>query len=355
MSERIDICVIVGNGFDLAAGLGTTTTEFVARLAVKYGNEDTPAGRLAERIREEGPENWADFERKLGEYAATLDQAVPGNDIAEEYVGAKSAMEEELVAFIREKESLIDPDKVEGAAGECLDSLCCWLGALTDRDRRRILGGFSSPYTFDFHFVTLNYTSLLDQMIELCGNNNRTSSEGYVEGYRIHECVHAHGDLDGNPICGVDLPSQIHSEALSSDESVLETVVKCSTQEMLGSLDDFRALELINSAEVILVFGCSLGGTDSRWWNAVIKRLKSDSSKRFVVLFSYGFERKGGTAAGVRNRINCLKEKLFDSAGMADDELKAQLFDRIFILPSDAIISMPASLVVGPSESNGRK
>lgn len=354
MSESVNICIIVGNGFDLAAGLGTSTTEFVARFAAKHNSADTPAGRLAAKIQEEGPENWADFERKLGEYAAELDPVVLDVDIVEEYVDAKAAVEQELVGFIAEKEALINPDWVERATGECLDSVCCWLNALTPRDRQRILGDFSSPYSFDVNFVTLNYTSLLDQMVRLRGKNAIASSESYVEGYRIREIVHAHGDLRGNPICGVDQPSQIRSELISADESVLETVVKSSTQEMLGSLDDAKARDLINSAEVTLVYGCSLGVTDARWWKAVIDRLKGSSTKRFVVLFSYGFERSGSTAAVVRGRMNRLKEKLYESAGYSKDDLNAQLTDRIFILPSDAIFKMPEPFDVGAPEANER-
>lgn len=354
MSESVNICIIVGNGFDLAAGLGTTTKDFVARYAVKHDNADTPAGRLAARIQEEGPENWADFERKLGEYAAELDPVVPDADIVDEYVAAKAAIEQELVDFIAEKEALIDPDWVEKTAGECFDSICCWLNALTPRDRQRILGDFSSPYSFDVNFVTLNYTSLLDQMVRLRGKNAIASSESYVEGYRIRDIVHAHGDLRGNPICGVDQPSQIHSELISADESAIETVVKSSTQQMLDSLDDAKARDLINSAGVILVYGCSLGVTDARWWKAVVDRLKDSSTKRFVVLFSYGFERSGSTAAVVRSRMNRLKEKLCESAGYSKDDLKAQLIDRIFILSSDAIFKMPEPLAVGAPETNER-
>jgi len=346
MSENVSICVIVGNGFDLAAGLGTSTNVFVERFAERHKGEDSPAGRLAMRIRDEGPENWADFEFKLGEYAATIEESMSGTDGIAEFISAKSVMEDDLVAFVGEREALVDTDKVEEAAARCLDSICGWLGALTPRDRKRFLGDFSSPFSFDFSFVTLNYTHVLDTMVGLHGAAFKGVPVDLVNGYRIHKCVHAHGDLDGNPICGVDNPSQICSEELAGDGGVLETVVKSSTQEMLGSLDDENAFALIRAAEVVMVYGCSLGETDSRWWKAVIEHLRSFSTKRFVVLFCHGFERNRCSAATVRNRINNLKERLFASAGMGDDEDKRRFFDRIFVLPSNVIFQMAEKLTV---------
>ena len=75
MSERVNVCVIVGNGFDMAAGLDTSTKAFVESFAERHNEADSPAGRLAAKIKQEGPENWADFERKLGEYAVTVEES----------------------------------------------------------------------------------------------------------------------------------------------------------------------------------------------------------------------------------------------------------------------------------------
>lgn len=354
MSERINVCVIVGNGFDMAAGLGTSTEAFIGRFAQQHAGEDSPAGRLATQIEHDGPKTWADFERKLGEYAAVVDGAA--DDAVGEYIAAKSAMEMGLVNFIKECEGRVDPNKVEKAAEDCLSSICQWVGSLTGRERQCVLEQFSQPYTLDISFVTLNYTGVLDMMVGL----QRTGADVFcsaanVVGYRIRDCVHAHGELAGNAICGVDNPSQIRSDDLAADDGVLETVVKGATQEMLGSLDDQSARALIDAAEVIMVFGCSMGATDARWWNAVIRRLASSSSKRLVVLFAYGFERNGRSAAEVRERVNGLKQSLFDSAGLSDHEGKKELFSRIFVLPSSAIFNMRETLVVDPAEQNEPK
>ena len=353
MSERVNVCVIVGNGFDLAAGLGTFTQDFVRGFADAHHGECSPAGRIAERILIDGPENWADFEKKLGEYASVVDMMENVEDPVAEYVDAKAAIESDLNAFIAERGSFVDDNLVEQAAGECLSSLCSWFDELAPRERISVLGNFSAPLTFDFYFVTLNYTQVLDSMLEL----QRTSSASVyssanVSGYYLHECVHAHGDLSRNSICGVDSPSQICSEALSHSDEVLETVVKGQSLVLLGSLDDDRAFSLIKSAEIILIYGCSLGETDARWWKAVVNWLNASSTKRFIVIFSYGFRRNGRPVAAVRKDITELKERLFSSAGLSDHEFKKALFNRIFILPSESVFKMPGVLI---SEESNRE
>jgi hypothetical protein len=122
-----------------------------------------------------------------------------------------------------------------------------------------------------------------------------------VAGYRLRSCVHAHGELASNAICGVDNASQIHSSELAEDDAVLETVVKGATQEMLGSLDDQNARALIDAAEV-------------------------------------------------RRLINEQKEKLIGAAGLLDFEGKKELLKRIFVLPSGTIFKMPETLVVDQAE-----
>lgn len=254
MSERVNVCVIVGNGFDLAAGLGTFTQTFVRRFAEVHQDERSPAGRVAKRILIDGPENWADFEKKLGEYASAVDMMEDVEDPVAEYVDAKAAIESDLNAFIAERGSFVDDDLVEQAAGECLSSLCGWLDELAPRERISVLGDFSAPLTFDFYFVTLNYTNVLDTMLDIQRSSSVSAyTSASVSGYYLHECVHAHGDLAGNSICGVDSPSQICSEVLSHSDEVLETVVKGQSQILLGSLDDDHAFSFIKSAEVVLI------------------------------------------------------------------------------------------------------
>lgn len=65
--------VMVGNGFDLSAGLKTSTTRFMDFFSKYHASDEGPVGRLAGCIEKEGAREWADFEKKLGEYTSNLE------------------------------------------------------------------------------------------------------------------------------------------------------------------------------------------------------------------------------------------------------------------------------------------
>ena len=63
MSTALNLTVFIGNGFDLSAGMKTGTAEFMDFFANKHESNEGPVGRLAKKILEDGPQNWADFEK----------------------------------------------------------------------------------------------------------------------------------------------------------------------------------------------------------------------------------------------------------------------------------------------------
>ena len=337
MGKSVNVCVIVGNGFDLAADLGTDAKVFVEGFIALHSAEDSPAGRLAAQMRCDGAETWADFEQKLGEYAGCLSPALSGKDLELEYLSAKESIEEDLNVFIAEREQAADVDHIDTCSSRCIDSLCAWVDSLTSMDREKVRSAIGLPLDVTFYFVTLNYTSILDQVVGLIriGNYQKARKTG-VSSFLLSEVIHAHGDLDGNPICGVNDDSQIANEELRSSASVLDTVVKGQTQALFGDMSDTRAFDLISSADVVLIYGCSMGPTDRRWWKAVVDWMKGSAS-RFVVIASYGLEGHQRTARSFRDFTLGLREKLFESAGCADDEDKEDLFERVLIIPSSRI------------------
>lgn len=277
MSRSVNACVIVGNGFDLAAGLGTDSEAFVGRFAEQHAGEDSPAGRLATQIRSDGAKTWADFERKLGEYAGCLAGAFSGEQLEQEYLGAKEAVEADLNAFIAEQEQAVDDDYIDACSKTCIASLCGWVGSLAPRNKEKVKTALELPSSMVFTFVTLNYTSVLDQVVGLIRSNSFQSSQAEgVSSFLLGTPVHAHGDLGGNPICGVNDASQIADEELRSSAPVIDTVVKGQTQALFGDMNDARALASISQADVILIYGCSMGPTDRRWWEAVCERWPSE-------------------------------------------------------------------------------
>ena len=71
--STLSITIMVGNGFDLSSGLKTSTTRFMDYFSSNHALDNGPVRDLARPISYEGPQNWADFEKKLGEYTTFLE------------------------------------------------------------------------------------------------------------------------------------------------------------------------------------------------------------------------------------------------------------------------------------------
>lgn len=104
----------------------------------------------------------------------------------------------------------------------------------------------------------------------------------------LHTINHIHGTLDDSElIMGVNDISQISKEEFRNDDQVLDMLVKPTTTLNRGDLMDDNCISLISSADLICIFGLSLGETDNKWWEAIAQHMKDTSTR----LIYYGYTR----------------------------------------------------------------
>lgn len=126
--------------------------------------------------------------------------------------------------------------------------------------------------------------------------------------------------------------SAFSNSSMSMTPELLFLIFKASSPSSLP-------FDLISSADVVLIYGCSMGPTDRRWWKTVVDWMKGSAS-RFVVIASYGLEKHQRTARSFRDFTLGLREKLLESAGCADDGDKEDLFGCVLIIPSSRIFKL---------------
>lgn len=327
--------VMVGNGFDLSAGLKTSTTRFMDFFSKNHASDEGPVGRLAGCIEKEGAREWADFEKKLGEYTSNLE--VYEENAVEAALDCKEAIDVDLAAFIASEDKRVTDEFIEANSESVIASLAYWCSALQPLERQRILGCYSTDFELNVSIVTFNYTTLLPRLFHAFGTSDHATPEDSwgVSSIRLIHLVQAHGALGREPICGVNDASQIGSDALSKNEDIASTFVKGEIQKLFGSVDDRRAEDIILGANVLIIFGLSLGETDIRWWESVVKLLKKGDI-HFVLIASTKAVSARRSPASFRRFSKALKEKLLTRGGANDDE-KRLLSERIFIIPAGSI------------------
>lgn len=336
----MNVVHIVGNGFDISAGLCTGADILIdefCRIVDQGKNVPTPVKDLADTIRTEGLKYWSDFERALGEYS--LNEKVIDDPRA--LLISKSAFEAVLRECLIARNNLIDESFVEANASNCLKSLKSIFTGLEPGERRQrleIQKNLSNPNSFYHHITTLNYTQTLQLMCDRIGYPS-TLFNGNPHGTHILQSFsYAHSSLDGMPVCGVDNPSQIANETFRSDVDILATFVKSEIQSDSGKIEDRAVFDLIHQADVFCVHCAAFGETDARWWQAIRDRMLN-CPHVILVISSYSY--KGNYHIPYDRRIarDEAINKFLDRCG-ADGERRKNLAKRSFVLPSKTLFTI---------------
>lgn len=337
---------LVGNGFDMAAGLDTKPATFINYFLAKAERlpEEDPAHTLAKSIQIDGVNAWSNYELMLGQHAV---------DFAKEDEGAfleqVDALTEQLGFWLEEKEKLISNDFVEQNAKKCLTSMATFPSYLPVLRREMIQNLRNSRSNEDWHFdlICFNYTDLLFRMYQkMDGEGSILHNLNSGRKCLLGRYYQVHGNLrDQRIICGVDNSTQIANTAFAESEMVNRTLVKSAAiSEVVGDNTDKLALKAINRADIICIFGMSFGLTDARWWKQVRKRL-SENSSSLLVLFSYDL---ASNLSPYRMHqqdlvVRGVMDQFFNSCG--DEKHPTELTDRIIVAQSSLVFPFASMLV----------
>ena len=310
MSQRV--LIILGNGFDIALGLKTGYKSFYeAFLAHNQSTFNVADGsphilhpELVNMIEDNKDfDYWSDLELLLGK---TVEQFDSIDRLRDE----KIFLEEELNDYLRaEQNRLLINEKKSFELKSSIDTMI-----------RRMLDSMRwNPDNRDIEvqFITFNYTDTIDRIINCINKsadavNQITLSQGkYAIAYKTP--LHIHGSIDSGIILGVDNGSQyenlytdkriqiIHFNDINKrssasilnkkDENLRQLMEKPLINSSLRSIETQNIINEIMNSNKIMVFGSSVGLTDSFWWDIIVDWLlsfnKKDQLSHQVCIFAF--------------------------------------------------------------------
>ncbi|WP_322354124.1 AbiH family protein [Paratractidigestivibacter sp.] len=277
---------LVGNGFDMAAGLKTAPKLFLKHvLEISQSADAGPGAKgLAASIKKD-VSAWSDYESQIGAHAAAF-----GEGQADEYLEQASDLCNLLGEWLLEKEELVSSEFVGSNAAGCMASMASFQRQLPELQYRMFEDVRRNRAHEDWHFdvACFNYTSLMRRMYESAGGRGAILRGLGSANCRLGNFIQVHGSLESDEIiCGVDNAGQIANEAFASDCSVTKFLVKGETEREVNARErDHEGLDLIASADIICIYGMSFGASDARWWSAVRSRMV-ENQNTLLVLFSY--------------------------------------------------------------------
>jgi hypothetical protein len=225
-------------------------------------------------------QTWADLELGLGEFTAKINSPEEFTEIFED-------ISDQLATYLENEEasfdySLIDRDKF-------FSDLCYPEMYLPPADYSVFLG-YRNKWVnknWNVRIITLNYTRSIEKIL---GSDIQNTKIGMHSGQyliNLKGIEHLHGYIDERMIMGVNDTSQIKNENFLNEDEIIEAIVKPICNSASKSTIDKKCIGLIGSADLICIFGCSIGDTDNMWWKLIGDQLKRGLK---VIIFTRGNE-----------------------------------------------------------------
>lgn len=324
------ILYLIGNGFDIHVGLKTEFNNFLSY----YTKQPLPTGIDEEgqdyikRLKDDINGNmnlWSYFELQYGKYMSKLGKDNANHTVEEEFDIINDDIRHNLSKYI----SLQDDKSffTEDASKTFQKDIVTPELHLRDFEKSsitylKINSGRATANVVDI--VSFNYTHTLEHLL---GKAPVQTSNSFT----INEPIHVHGYHNRRMIMGVDNINQIENEELKKLIYVTETLVKTQCNHTYGVSHTDKTISLINSAQLICIYGLSFGDTDKTWWKTICTTLKSRNDVH-VIIFWYGgnlpnFDNDGPKLQNIRRHV---VEKFLVQGGV-ESQIREELARRVYV------------------------
>ena len=321
------ILYLLGNGFDLAQGINTRYSDFYAAKIQTLPTDETIVGKLRDSIKED-TETWADMEKGLGYFTSEMNGV---DDLDKTYRFLRSNLRDYLK---QEQEKLKTVPKSVASNRKLLLQPGVGLPPESiDTINNYISNNTRTSKSIEINIISFNYTDVAERAFGYDGaevNMEKTDAEFVT---KLRHFYKVHGDLD-HMVMGVANESQIANKSFANNLDASELLVK---PKYIAARRDYvwrRCYECISKADIIVLYGLSIGETDKNWWTKVVERVETDGNVRVIV---YGHQDPVFDDVAIQRRSERqMYKKLFNSAGRTN--LQFGLHDqRVFITFDDTI------------------
>lgn len=274
----MQILYIIGNGFDLNLDLKTSYNDFYQHYK-NVTSDNINVQKLKENI-SKTYDSWSDLELALGSYTQHLDKIKEFDDILYD-IGS------ELSNYLRIEEQKLENYEIDQL--KFFNYLCFPENSFLLADKENLLEFKKKwiSHQWNLNIYTLNYTTVIEKIFGNKQKNVLLGNHTSIGAIKLEEIKHIHGYLDNEMVIGVNDKSQIKNESFHNNRDILESIVKSDCNRANRNNVDRQFTNKINSANLICIFGSSIGDTDNKWWELIGERLKSDCH---LIIFSKGAE-----------------------------------------------------------------
>lgn len=344
----MQLLYLIGNGFDINAGLNTRYSDFYNYYINKENRDENIKcikasinNYLSNKKLELEKINWSDLELALGQYCETF-KTKKEFDIVFRDIATS------LAEYLRTEELNYDiMPKTETIIFKDLLNPFKYLSTFNKDKLSPYIDKFSNS-SCHINIITFNYTQTLEKII----NWKHSITLGQTLKWRnstLDSINHIHGYTFSRMVLGVNDESQINNDELLKDPYFKNAIIKsyCNIAQETNHEKDCQ--KLINEADVICMYGLSIGDTDKYWWNQIANSIIKKNSKLIIFAYSsqdvdgiFGYDKaeiKDNIIKSFTNKISInsdniekLKENIYVSINkkIFDIKLSKKVFDKEF-------------------------
>lgn len=259
----MNILYIIGNGFDLAQGMKTRYADFYP-----YYLKCKSPNKAVELLKKEIKENigdWSDMEIALGKFTKKVDSE-------DEFVEMYFDLSDRLAEYLKQESEKVGLNKQSHMVEDLFEPF----RYLEPLDQRLYLShcnkffGNGNRAVAEVNVVTLNYTSSIERLIGSQRLRNVSMESG---SFSLGTICHLHGMLGDTILVGVNDEQQIANDSFKQNQAVRDCLVKPEAIAAMRSDKSILCQGFIKKADIIILYGVSLGATDANLWKAVTERL----------------------------------------------------------------------------------
>lgn len=346
VNNQHNIMIIVGNGFDISLlknygnEIVTSYNNFYNYLCKHSKSKDNLIFKKMTEDKENGKENWSDFE-------ASLDDLIDSNMKLTTLEKDLNEIRKEFLYFLND---IVTPDiliKVNNDAFKykwAKKSLSCFLKDLSKNDFENCKFPSKTNHydMYNFLFVNFNYTPLLDSYIFLDKNQfdphpyntvDRNFSF-YPNPNSYNKNCYFNSDTIWSTFIMTDIvhPHGIQSIPRSLLFGTENEKYKTNTQfvkfnKSYWAQDELKYKSYFEQTRLFIIYGTSMGKTDSWWWNNIAEILVNNKSESELIIYYY--ENKNSKNID----DNYVKSMFINSCNKEfSKEEKEIIFDKIFVV-----------------------
>ena len=307
ITEQHNIMIFIGNGFDISAlskyrddGLVPSYSKFFDFLCYVGFDENNLLFEKMKDDRDNGKENWSDFECSLGEL---LQSGTSTSELEESLTEIQS----KFLLFLNE---IVTPQVLLKLNGDITKNKCGmkalseFLGDLDREDYEKIhFPEITGHYhMYNFIFINFNYTSLFDDYIYLDkyqfephpyktvdtnftflpnpngyrkkGSDNNTIWSSFV----MLETIHPHGyqSIPRSLLFGVE-----------NDEYAGNSELRKFNKSYWAQCNQ-KYKSYFGEVKLFIIYGMSIGETDKWWWKNVYECLLAGTGELIIYYYDEG-------------------------------------------------------------------